>query len=592
MFTTRPELRGTYGMVASTHWLASTVGMSVLERGGNAFDAAVAAGFTLQVVEPHLNGPAGEVPLIFAPAGGGATVLCGQGPVPAAADVGTFRAMGLDRVPGTGLLAACVPGAFDAWMLLLRDHGTMRLRDVLDYAIGYAQRGFPAVPRIAETVAAMRDVFTDVWPTSGAVWLVDGGPRPGRLFRNPALAATYARIVDEAERAGTGREAQVEAARRIWREGFVADSIMRFGAKPVGDLAGGESACLLTADDLAAYEATYEPPVTIDHAGLTVCKTGPWGQGPVFGVQLRMLEVLGVDTLDLDSADFVHTAVEVAKLAFADREAYFGDPRAVDVPLAALMSKQYAHERAALVGDAASYDLRPGSPGGRDPYLTPLADSDAPTGLDERALGDPTVARSGAVRGDTCHVDVVDRWGNMVAATPSGGWLSSSPAIPDLGFPLGTRAQMCWLDEGSPSALVPGRRPRTTLSPTLVLRDGEPVLAFGTPGGDQQDQWQLTFFLRHVHGGLDLQASIDAPMFHSNAFPSSFYPRVTEPGEVVIEERLGAPASAALQGRGHRVSVSDPWSLGRLSAVARDPESGVLAAAANPRGMQGYAAGR
>jgi gamma-glutamyltranspeptidase/glutathione hydrolase len=214
-------------------------------------------------------------------------------------------------------------------------------------------------------------------------------------------------------------------------------------------------------------------------------------------------------------------------------------------------------------------------------------------------LGEPTVSvdglttrPDGVTRGDTCHLDIVDRWGNMVAATPSGGWLQSSPVVPSLGFPLGTRLQMTWLQPGLPNSLAPGRRPRTTLSPSLALRDGEPVLAFGTPGGDQQDQWSLHFFLAVALGGLSLQEAIDAPNWHTDSFPSSFHPRTTQPGSVTVESRVGEAAVAELRRRGHLVTVADAWSEGRMCAVARDPRTGVLSAAANPRGMQGYAVGR
>jgi gamma-glutamyltranspeptidase/glutathione hydrolase len=570
-FTTRPELRGTFGMVASTHWLASAAGMATLERGGNAFDAAVTAGFVLQVVEPHLNGPGGEVPiLVSSTERGDVLVVCGQGVAPAEASIGRFRHRGLDLVPGTGLLAACVPGAFDAWMLLLRDFGTFGLRDVLEPAIDYAESGFPVVPGITATIAGMESRFRDEWPTSAETYLP--APQPGTLFRNPALGATYRRVLETAEAVSAAREAQIEAARDAWYRGFVADAIDRFSAAGEG---------LLRGDDLAGWKATFEPPVSVEYRGHTVYKCGPWSQGPVLLQQLALLDGFDLAATQPDGADYVHTVVECAKLAFADREAWYGDPEVTEVPHAALLSADYATERRGLVGDSASRELRPGRPLGREPLLPPPATASelAPAGT-----GEPT-------RGDTCHVDVADRHGNLVSATPSGGWLHGSPVIPELGFPLGTRAQMFWLTEGLPSSLEPGKRPRTTLSPSLAFRDGEPYLAFGTPGGDQQDQWQLGFFLGHVLSALDLQAAIDAPAFHTNHFPSSFYPREARPGEIEVEARFPAATVEELRRRGHDVVVAEPWSLGRVSAAGREP-SGVLKAAANPRGMQGYAAGR
>jgi len=591
VFTTRPELAGTFGMIASTHWLATAAGMAVLEAGGTAFDAAAAAGFALHVVEPHLNGPGGEVPAIFATATDPSpTVLCGQGVVPAGATIAHYRdRLGLAAVPGAGLLAATVPGAVGGWLALLADHGTMRLRDVLGYAIGYAEQGHPVHPRVAGTIAAMADHFRAAWPTSAEVWLPGGrAPAPGELVRQPALAATYRRLLADAEAAGSDREAQLAAARQAWYEGHVAAAIDTFCRREWPDDSGGRHSGVLTGDDLARWRPSYEPAATLDWRDVTVAKVGPWCQGPVL---LQQLALLGSGDLPrYGGSDLVHRAVEGAKLAFADREAWYGDASAV--PLADLLAPSYADSRRALVGDTASYELRPGRPGGREPRLAGdiLHGGPATTAVAaEPSLGEPTLAPG---RGDTCHVDVVDRWGNLISATPSGGWLQSSPAIPELGFCLGTRAQMCWLEEGLPASLVPGRRPRSTLSPTLVLRDGLPVLACGTPGGDQQDQWQVGFLLAHLVAGLDLQAAIDAPAWHTTAFPSSFYPRRGNPGEVVVESRVGADVIEELTRRGHRVSVSEPWSLGRLSAVSRDPGTGVLRAAADPRGMQGYAAGR
>ena len=573
-------------MVSSTHWLASAAGMAVLERGGNAFDAAVAAGFVLQVVEPHLNGPGGEAPILAAPAGQGRVlVVNGQGPVPAAATIERFRDLGLDLIPGTGLLAACVPGAFGAWMLLLRDHGTVCLRDVLSPAIGYAEAGFPAVPRIGGAIRAMERLFRDHWPSSAEVWLADGVPAPGGRLRNPALAATWRRLLEEAEAASPDRDGQIEAALAAFYEGFVAEAIAGYLATAeVMDVSGRRHKGLLDGDDLAGWRARVEAPVSAEHRGWTVCKTGPWGQGPVLLQQLRLLDGFDLEAMGLGSAAYVHTVAECAKLAFADREAWYGDPAAFDVPLDGLLDPAYADGRRALVGDEAALELRPGSPAGRTPRL-PGAGRGRVADEDVIGSGEPTF-------GDTCHVDVVDRHGNLVAATPSGGWLQSSPVVPGLGFCLGTRAQMLWLEEGLASSLRPGTRPRTTLSPSLALRDGEPCLAFGTPGGDAQDQWTLQFFLAHARFGLDLQEAVDAPSFQSDHFPSSFWPRRAFPGKLVVEAGHDPAAIAGLRERGHLVTVADPWSLGRTCAAGRDLATGFLIAGANPRGRQAYAVGR
>ena len=556
MFTTRPELRGTFGMVASTHWLASSAGMAVLERGGNAFDAAVATGFVLQVVEPHLNGPGGEVPAVFwSEARGEPLALCGQGVAPASATSERFRELGHALIPGTGVLAACVPGAFGGWLLLLRDFGTWRLEEVLAFAIGYADHGYPLHQRIAATIELHRELLSG-WEGSAELYLPP--PKPGALFRNPALAATYRRIVEESR--GGSREEEIERARAAFYEGFVGEEIDRFVAAEGGFLTGA---------DLAAWRATIEPVATFDYRGLTVCKTLPWGAGPVGLQQLALLE--GFDLAGLSEAEFVHVVTECAKLALADRDALYGD---ADVPLDLLLSREYNDERRALVSDEAAAACEPGM--GRLPTLVDLAAT--------AGSGEPT-------RGDTVHLDVADRFGNMVSATPSGGWLSSSPVIPSFGWPLGTRAQMFWLEEGLPSSLRPGTRPRTTLSPGLALREGKPYLAWGTPGGDQQEQWALHAFLRHVDLGLDLQAAIDAPEFHTDHLVSSFYPRGIEPRSLSLESRFGARTIADLTRRGHEIALWPDWSLGRVSAVAREPD-GLFRAGANARGMQGYAVGR
>jgi gamma-glutamyltranspeptidase/glutathione hydrolase len=488
-----------------------------------------------------------------------------------------------------------VPGTFETWMLLLRDYGTLSLAEVLAPAIGYAQNGHPLLERANATIATVAALFREHWPTSAAVYLQNGAvPPAGTLFANKQLAATYLRILKEAESAGGDRTAQIERARETWSQGFVAEAIGRFcRTQEVMDSSGARHRGVLTAGDMARWTPPVEAPLTYDYCRYTVCKTGPWGQGPVMLQQLALLKGFGLDGLDPAGPELIHLQVECAKLAYADRESFYGDPDFVPVPMATLLSDAYNAARRKLVGPTASLELRPGSIEGFGAVVKFPDRAPAAAGASAAAaagVGEPTVGKLGGVRGDTVHFDIVDQAGNMVSATPSGGWLQSSPVIPELGFCLGTRAQMFWLEEGHPAALAPGKRPRTTLTPTLAWRDGEPYLACGTPGGDQQDQWITQMFLRHVHAGFNLQEAIDAPAWHSEHFPSSFWPRTARPGVLVVEGRVPKATVAELERRGHIVEVGPDWSEGRLTAAARDGTR--RRAAANPRGMQGYAAGR
>lgn len=602
-FTTRPEITGTFGVVASTHWVATAVGMGVLERGGNAFDAGAATAFTLQVVEPHLNGPGGDVPLMVHDVKRGKTeVICGQGVAPAGLTLEYCKALGLDLVPGTGLLAPCVPGTFDAYMLLLRDYGTLRLRDVLEPAIGYALNGYPLVERVVATIRTVETLFREHWPTSAALYLPGGNlPTIGALFKNPVMARTYQRILTEAESVGSDRIAQIEKARQVWSQGFIAEAIDTFcRTQEVMDVTGTPHRGVLSGEDMARWQASVEAPASYDYGRYTVQKPGAWCQGIATLQQLALLKGFDLDGLDPAGPEFIHLQVEAAKLAFADRDTFLGDPDFVDVPLDVMLSEAYNAERRKLITDKASHDQRPGVIPGYGGAVTLRATTGPRAAVTAGGAGEPTVGDirsaeievfpNGVTKGDTVHFDIIDRHGNMIAATPSGGWLQSSPIIPELGFCLGSRAQMFMLDEKHPAALGPGRRPRTTLSPTMALRDGKPYLAWGSPGGDQQDQWIPQMFLRHVHAGMNLQEAIDAPAWHTEHFPTSFWPRTSRPGVVVVEGRVSKETIAELQKRGHIVEIGPDWSEGRLVAAAKDGE--MLRAGANPRGMQGYAAGR
>lgn len=586
----RPTLTGSFAMAASTHWIASAAAQSVLERGGNAFDAAVAAGFVLHIVEPHLNGPGGDMVAIVAPAKSDVRVVVGQGPAPSGATIEHYRSLELESVPGSGALSAAVPGAVEAWLWILAEHGTWDIADVLDYALHYAENGHPLSPLAANTIATMADHFLQHWPSSADTWLLDGRPpAAGAIVTNRVYAQTLRRLLAEA--GSGGRLARIDAVRSAWKRGFVAREASAFAAEVHRHADGGDYAGVIDVDDFEAFKVTTEAPLVLEFRGHAIAKAGFWSQGPVLLQTLAILDRFDDADLDPSTERGAHTIIEALKLSMADRDSYYGDCGADHCLLARLLSPDYARDRASLISDQASALFRPGAIDGVAAYPPRLHDG-SPSAAATAGTGEPTVAKHGTTRGDTVHIDIVDRWGNMISATPSGGWLQSNPTIPELGFCLGTRLQMAWLDPDSPSALRPGTRPRTTLSPTIVLRNGVPVVALGTPGGDQQDQWQLLYLLRTIVGGYTPQQAIDAPMFHTTAVVESFWPRPWTPRGVIVEDRIGADVIASLRDRGHLVTESGPWSLGRLSAVGRDPGSGQLTAAANPRGAQGYASGR
>jgi gamma-glutamyltranspeptidase / glutathione hydrolase len=565
----RPTIMGTHGMVATEHYLSALIGVEVLKRGGNAVDAAVAAIFAEGVVNPHMHTIGGEVPmLIYMGDSGQVSAINGNTAAPQRATIEWFRDQGLSLIPGEGLLAAGVPAAPGALITALERFGTMTLADVLQPALELARDGFPMHPGLVGpsdylpfSIWHCRDAFQERWPTSARLYLPQGRlPEVGTIFRNPDLAGVFERLLQSERRtASQGRSAGLSAALDVFYRGEIAQHIGTFVQQHGG---------LLDADDLAVFTTKVETPVSVRYRDYEVFKCGPWSQGPVFLQQLRLLEGYDLRAMGHNTAAYIHLVTEASKLAFADREAYYGDPDFVQVPIRELFSDAYTAARRTLIdANHASLELRPGDPFHGKPLLSDPG---------------PLVGREWQ-RG-TVHVAVVDRHRNLVAATPSGAWIASSPVIEGLGFPLTSRIQVFYLDHQHPNALAPRKRPRTTLTPSLVLRDGQPFMAFGTMGLDQQDQWTLQFFLNVVEFGMPLQEAIEAPKFSSKHFPSSIYPHTAEPGVLRVEGRVPYEVRRALQAKGHQIVIQPDWIEGYVVGVQVGHDRGVVYGGADPRG--------
>jgi len=574
MSTLYPLIMGREAMISTEHYLSAAAGARIFDRGGNAIDAAVAAALVEGVVNPHMHTLGGEAPMLVRLGSNQRVVaINGNTMAPARATIAHYRALGLDLVPGEGLLAAGVPAAFGAFACALENFGTKSLAEVAGPALALCEDGFPMHPGLCgdddsidvpglglSSIRANAELYRTRWPSTARVYTPGGElPRSGDLIRNPALANLFRRLLEaEADARKGGREAGLQAAVERFYRGDIAREIVAHS-----DAHGG----LLALEDLAAFTTRIEEPAIRTYRGASVFKCGPWSQGPVFLQQLALLEGFDLGAMGHNSGAYLHTLIESAKLAFADREAYYADPEFVDVPLKELLSDRYAALRRALVDpERASMDLRPGDP------RTMRAE-----------LGAPITARSWG--GGTTHVDAADRRGNLIAITPSGAWLRSSPVAEALGFPLGTRLQTFYLDERHPNALAPRKRPRTTLTPSIgTTRDGR-WIAFGTQGGDQQDQWTLQFFLNVAEFGMNLQQAIEAPRYSCMHAPSSFYPHDASPGLVRLENRIDERAREDLAARGHKVETRPPWCDGNVLAVALDGARGQLAAGADPRGQ-------
>ena len=559
MNTTRPVITGRKGVIASGHYLATSAGLKMFAKGGNAIDAAIATGFALTVLKQHQSSLGGECPiLIYSPATRKVTAISGQGAAPRKATIKWFRENGIDVIPGDGYLGATVPGVFGAYCAALLNFGRLTLREILEPAIDLAQNGFPMYRALRDMIVKHRYKIAG-WPHTAGLVLPGGeAPAIGSIFRQPELAKTLLDIskVEEDHRY-EGREKAIERAVEYFYKGEIACKIVDFVKNnPVKDGSGRYHTALLEPEDFACYHTRFEEPISADYRNYTVFKCNSWTQGPVFLQQLKLLEGFELGKMKHNSAEYIHTVIECAKLAFADRERYYGDPDFSHIPMDMLLSDEYARER--------RKKINPGRANNESLWEESVPERD-----------------NEVFAGDTTHLDIIDDEGYMISATPSGGWFHASPIIPGVGFALGTRAQMFNLKEGHPNCLQPCKRPRTTLTPSMAFKDGKPWMAFGTPGGDNQDQWTLQFLLNVIEFGMDLQQAVDVPTFHTTHFEGSFYPHNRGDGTVFTEPGIEVEELRKLQNLGHRIHLLPPHNNGEVCGVCINHETGTIEGAAS-----------
>jgi gamma-glutamyltranspeptidase/glutathione hydrolase len=560
-----PRVFGSRGAVAAEHYSAALAGIEILRMGGNAIDAACAAALVEGVVNPHMHTIGGELPILIATPDGAVTCINGNMAAPGKATPQAFRDLGHDAIPSEGVLAGGVPGALGAIVEALSRFGRLNFEQVSARATELARDGFPAHAGLLRQhksgIGENAEKFTR-WSGTAAIYLPDGRvPREGELLRNPALAQMFAHLVEAERRSRGDRQRGLRAVFDAFYRGDIAAQIVAFAKQEGG---------LLERSDFDAFAIPVEASVSVRYAGVDIHKCGPWNQGPALLQTLAILKPFDLRAMGHNSPAYIHTVLEAVKLAFADREQFYGDPAQVDVPMAALLSDSYGKLRAALIEARANGEIRPGDPRAGKALLP----------ISERLGG-------AAWAPGTVHVDAMDNEGFTAAFTPSGGWIRSSPVIPALGFPLSLRLSNCYLEPAHhPNLVAPFKRPRTTISPSLAMKDGKAWMAFGSMGGDQQDQWQLQFLLNRLIFDMPLQAAIEAPKFSSEHFPGLFAPHDFFLNRVRLEDTIGEAAFTDLTSRGHEVDIAPAWSEGFLCATERNLENGVLEAGCDPRGTK------
>lgn len=559
----KPIISARNGVIAAGHFMAAAAGVKMFAKGGNAVDVAVAAGIALTVLKPHQNSFGGECPiLIYSPVDKKVFSISGQGVAPKKANLQWFKERGIEKIPGDGFLGATVPGLFGAHCIALSKFGKLSLAEVLQPAIEIAEEGFPLYEALRNCLIENKKRFLEEWPSSVEVFLPEREvPELGYILKQPMLGQTLRNLVDAEEQyKNKGREAAIQHAFDYFYKGDVAAKILEFAkANPIKDTTGKKHTVLLEKEDFDNYATLIEAPVSANYKNYSVFKCGPWTQGPVFLHQLKLLEGFDLKTMGHNSAQFIHIVVECSKRAFADRDRYYGDPNFSNIPIEELLSEDYNSKlRAEINIEKANNHM-----------------------FWDWIKYKPCKEYSG----DTTHLDAADKEGWLVSVTTSGGWIPSSPIIPSLGFPLGTRAQVFDLQEGHPNCIEPGKRPRTTLTPSIAFKDGKPWMAFGTPGGDMQDQWTLQFFLNIVEFGMNIQQAVDEPSFHTLHFVNSFT-KETIIGTVFAEEGIEASVLRKLQELGHNISLLPPYGNGEVCAVTCDTNRKIVEGVASCKSEQ------
>jgi gamma-glutamyltranspeptidase/glutathione hydrolase len=565
--TMRPVIRGRHAAVASMKAEATEAARRILDAGGNAFDAAVGGQAALGVTDFSLNGMGSDAVLLTYNAREKKVYSINAEPrAPKLATIEWYQKNNGGKIPESdGLLSGGLPGVVDAWYTLLDRWGTMSFEQVLQPAIDLAENGFPLSEYASSYIAGSKKILK--YPTTVKIYLPNGRPpKPGEILKNPDLARTLKKLV-EAEKANLskGRHEALKAARDRFYKGDIARDLAAFS-----EANGG----LFRYEDFAEYTAEVETPVSVNYRGYQIYKNPSASQGPTELIALNLLEGYDLKALGHNSPDFLHTSVEAVKLAMADREKYLGDMDFIKIPYDGLLSKDYARERRKLIDPAkASLELRPGSPEKFTANASPL----------DRPVHE-TLDGNASHTGDTSYIAVVDNDHNMVSFEPSlHSEFGTGVVMGDTGFIFNCRGDYYSLVRGEANALEPGKRPRSTLQSTLIMKDGQPYAILGSPGGDDQVMRTMQTLINMIDFGMNIQQAIEAPRWSSRAFPASPFPHTMHPGDMSVEARIPEPTRQALISRGHKLRIAPPWSLGSNAGIIVDVTTGVLSAGADPR---------